>query len=178
MSREISLLIPEFRTKLLDLVSACKAKGVIMTPYFTQRTPQEQGSLWRQGRTIPDAEARAVALEKAGAPFLAGCIRDNLPKETNRVTDAMPGMSWHQWGEACDCCWVDYNNKVNWSAQQIIRGVNGYQIYAEEAVKAGLTAGANFQNLKDFPHVQLRSIEPPSLGILVVEAEMKKRFGR
>ena len=178
MAREVSLLVPEFRTKLQELLDACKARGVNMSPYFTLRTPQEQGSEWRQGRSIADAELKALALENAKAPFLAACIRNNQPKETNKVTNAIPGYSWHQWGEACDCCWIDFNNKVNWSTTQVINGVNGYQVYAEEAKKMGLTPGGYWTNLKDWPHVQLRpDASPASLGVIAIDAEMKKRFG-
>jgi peptidoglycan LD-endopeptidase CwlK len=178
MSRELSLLIPEFRTKLEQLLEACKQRGIKMSPFFTLRTPLEQAALWKQGRTATDAELKSLALENAGAHYLAECLRKVQPKETNRVTDALPGYSWHQWGEACDCAWLDSNNKITWNAEKKLGGVNGYQLYAEEAVKLGLTAGAHFTHLKDYPHVQLRSDDSPSsLGLVAIDQEMKKRFG-
>lgn len=173
------MLILEFRSKVEELLAKCKERHVNMSPYFTLRTPQEQASLWRQGRSNTDTALKALALENAKAPFLAECLRSNQPQETNLVTNALPGYSWHQWGEACDCVWIDGANKVNWNTRQIVGGVNGYQIYAEEAVKIGLTAGGCFTNLKDWTHVQLRKDpSPSSLGIEVIEAEMKRRFTR
>jgi len=175
---EISLLIPEFRNKLQELLSACKARGVTMSPYFTLCTPQEQGALWKQGRTITDSELKVLALENAKAPFLAHCIRTAIPKETNLITDMIPGYSWHQWGEACDCVWVDFAHRVNWNPKQLQDGKNGYQIYTEEAEKLGLTPGGQFAIGVDWPHVQLRKEQLPTANITEIDAEMKRRYNR
>ena len=177
MSIEVSLLSKEFRTRLLDLIAACKARGVTMAPFLTLRTPQEQASLWRQGRTAADAELKALALQNAKAPFLANCLRENVPRETNLVTDVLPGYCWHQWGEACDCVWVDKGNRVNWHVKQLVCGVNGYQVFVEEINKAGLTSGSAFEK-PDWPHVQLQKDKPIDLGLPLIESEMKKRFDR
>jgi peptidoglycan LD-endopeptidase CwlK len=163
----------------LELIEACNQRGVTMSPFFTLRTPQDQGALWRQGKTPADAELKALALDNVKARFLAQCIRNNPPKETNNVTDAIPGYSWHQWGEAVDCCWVDVNRKVNWSYVRVVDGVNGYQIYAQEAEKLGLTAGGRWDTKADWPHVQLRPERDPShLGIETINQEMQKRFSK
>lgn len=178
MSREVSLLVPEFRSKLEQLLENCLQRGITMNPYFTLRTPQEQGSVWRQGRTQTDAELKAMALDHAGAPFLAQCIRENQPKETNLITNALPGFSWYQWGEACDCVWVDNNKKLNWNPIQKINGVNGYQLFAEEAVKLGLSPGGYWEKKPEWPHVELRPRPNPVSYYTTQEinAEMEKRF--
>jgi hypothetical protein len=52
-------------------------------------------------------------------------------------------------------------------------------VYAEQAQKLGLTAGAFFQSIKDFPHVQLRpQAGPQSVHTLgEIDAVMAERFG-
>ena len=69
----------------------------------------------------------------------------------------MPGFSWHQWGEAVDAVWV-IDGKAQWSTSKLAEGVNGYRVYAEEAKKLGLTAGGLWTSIKDWPHVQLRTV--------------------
>lgn len=151
-----------------------------MSPVLTLRTPQEQAARWRQGRTAADAELKALALENSKAKFLASCIRKFQPQETNLVTEKLPGYSWHQWGEACNCVWVDPSGRVNWNTHQL--GNNGYHVIAEEAAKLGLftggAAGGKTPFHLNWGHIQLRDYDVLTLGVEAIEAEMKKRFCR
>ncbi|CAN5395361.1 hypothetical protein BH10PSE3_BH10PSE3_36880 [soil metagenome] len=167
-----------FKTKLQKTLNTCAQRGVIMTPYFGIRTPQEQGKLWRQSRTSADIQAKLADLRAAGAHFLADCIDHAGPQNGPNVTGAIPGLSWHQWGEAMDCFWR-LDDKAEWSTT---RGgaANGYRIYAAVAVETGLTAGGLWSSLKDWPHVQLRKAGSPlQVGITLqaVDARMKATFG-
>lgn len=94
------------------------------------------------------------------------------------MTNAPPGYSWHQWGEAVDSFWV-VGGTAEWSSAKKIEGVNGYQVYAEEASNLGLDAGGLWKSLKDWPHVQLRPAGSPAkaLSLAEINGEMKKRFG-
>lgn len=91
----------------------------------------------------------------------------------------MPGLSWHQWGEAVDCFW-SLNGSAEWSASTKADGINGYRIYASFAKDMGLDAGGFWHSFKDWPHVQMRSAGSPiSAGMTLAEidAEMHNRFG-
>jgi peptidoglycan LD-endopeptidase CwlK len=94
------------------------------------------------------------------------------------VTNALPGLSWHQWGEALDCFWV-VDGAAEWSTRRLVNGLNGYHVYADEAKRLELTAGGFFRSLKDWPHVQLDKAGSPlgRFSILEIDAEMKSRFG-
>ncbi len=171
-------LIPEFADKMQLTLNGCKLRGVIMTPYFGERTPKEQGRLWRQGKTVDFINEEIAKLKQQGCPYLADCVEHAAPSFGSIVTRALPGLSWHQWGEAVDAYWrVD--DRAEWSSTKMINGLNGYVVYAEEGIKNGLTAGGHFKSLKDWPHLQL-SPAPEPLGrytMQQIDTLMKHRYG-
>jgi hypothetical protein len=183
VAQEISLLIPEFRQKVIALLDACKKRNVQMEVITTIITPLEQASYWRNGRSATDAELKMKALQNASASYLAECMRNAKAQTTNRNTDTLPGCSWHNWGEAVLCVWVDAMHKVNWSPtqRQTKYYINGYQIFAEEAIKLGLTHGSTIGSFdKNWAHVQFRKEASPTdlYTLPQIDAEMKKRYYR
>lgn len=176
-SREMKDLIPKFRAPVKTLLEQCRAQGVEMRPSQTLRDPFEQAKLWRQSRSKEEIRAKIKQFRAAGADFLAFCLENVGPQSGDPVTNAPPGLSWHQWGEAVDCFWV-VDGQAEWSTTKKINGVNGYQLYAAEAKKLGLTAGGLWAKLKDWPHVQLQAAGSPlSLFSLAdISATMKERF--
>jgi peptidoglycan L-alanyl-D-glutamate endopeptidase CwlK len=178
VSRDLDLLVPEFRVRVERVLEACERAGHPMRPFYTLRTPLEQAVLWRQSRTVVQIERRVAALRAAGAPFLAHCIEAAGPCDGRPVTDAVPGLSWHQWGEAVDCFWL-VEGAAQWSTRRTIGGRNGYRHYAQCAAAQGLTAGGLWQSPKDWPHVQLRAAPGPAsvFGLAEIDDEMRRRFG-
>ncbi len=177
MPAELSTLLPAFRIRVEDLVLACRQRGVEMRPYMAMRDPLEQAQLWRQSRTREEIERRISELRSGGAPFLARCLEAAGTRNGAHVTHSIPGLSWHQWGEAVDSFWV-VDGRAEWSTVRKVDGVNGYQVYAEEAAKLGLDAGGRWRRFKDWPHVQLRPSSSP-LGVLSlteIDEEMRRRF--
>ncbi len=151
MSRDLEDLEPVFRRQVEILLDRCKNRGVDMVPYCAVRTPAEQARLWRQSRSSAQIIAKIDELIET-APFLADVLSDVGRQFGRHVTNAPPGLSWHQWGEAVDCYWL-VDGKAEWSARR--RGAkNGYRIYAGEAEAAALEAGGWWTSLKDWPHVQ------------------------
>lgn len=177
MSIDVSLLVPDFRDKLNSLMSACQGQGVEMRPYFGIRSPFEQARLWRQSRSSEEIALKIAGLRGQGAPFLAHCLESVGPQNGAPVTNAIPGLSWHQWGEAVDCSWV-VAGKTEWSTQKKVDGTNGYRVYAEQAQALGLDPGGFWKSLKDWPHVQLRAASSPLKVYSLVEIDkaMMERF--
>ena len=177
-SRKIDDLVPELRPPARRLIENCRLRGIEMRPYETLRTPIEQGKIWRQSRTHEQVEAKILELRNAGASFLASSIENAGPQSGRHVTDAPPGLSWHQWGEAFDSFWV-VNNAAEWSTTKKINGLNGYRVYAEEAERLDLTAGGLWTSFKDWPHVQLRPAKSPKAHFPMTEIDriMRERFG-
>jgi len=160
MAADLDKLKPELKTKALKLVEACSVGGVDIRPNTGLRDPFEQGRLWRQSRSIEEITQRISFLEKQQAPFLAHCIESVGSQNGKNVTDAVPGLSWHQWGEALDFFWLVQGEAV-WSTQKLINGKNGYQELAAQALKIGLDAGGYWKKLKDWPHIQLTHESSP-----------------
>ena len=177
MPADLSALLPTFRIRVEDLVSACLARGVEMRPYMATRDPLEQARLWRQSRTREEIDRKVEELHGAGAPFLARCIDAAGTRNGAHVTNSVPGLSWHQWGEAIDSFWV-VDGRAEWSTTKKVGGINGYQVYAEEASKLGLDAGGLWRRFKDWPHVQLRPSASPlgAMSLPEIDAEMSRRF--
>lgn len=177
MPANMNDLITEFRQKAEELLAKCAQRGVEMRPYCTLRSPFDQAKLWRQSRTWEEVQAKIQELKDAGADFLAFCFESVGPQNGRHVTNAPPGFSWHQWGEAVDCFWV-VEGGAEWSTRKEIDGVNGYKVYAEEAVNLGLEAGGYWSRLKDWTHVQLRSDSNPGrvYTLMEINDEMKQRF--
>jgi hypothetical protein len=178
-SRRIEDLIPEYQPRALTLLEKCQARGIEMQPYNTLRSPFEQAKLWRQSRSKQKVHAKIAQLRSLGADFLAFCLESVGPQPTGPpVTDAPPGLSWHQWGEAMDCFWL-VNGDDEWSTERKVNGLNGYRVYAEEAKQMGLTPGGLWQNFKDWPHVQLKPQGSPDdlMPLTDINRIMEERFG-
>jgi hypothetical protein len=178
MAADLAPLIPEFRSKVDDLIGKCRQRGIEMRPFFALRTPFEQAKLWRQSRTREEIDQRIAALRSTGAGFLAHCIESVGSQHGAHVTNAIPGLSWHQWGEALDCMWI-VERQAEWSTTRTVNGLNGYQVYADEAAALGLSAGGHWTSFKDWPHVQQRALGSPDKVMTVkdIDGEMQRRFG-
>lgn len=171
-------LDPQFQTMLLATLADCNTAGVEMIPYNGLRSPFDQGKIWRQSRSVAEVAAKIADLQAKGAPFLANCVDSVGPQHGAHVTNAVPGLSWHQWGESMDCYWFR-NGKAEWDVD--IGGVkNGYRIYANIASQNGLFAGGHWQSFKDWPHVQRRKAGSPrdaGLSLPEIDSVMRQRFG-
>ncbi|WP_207434667.1 M15 family metallopeptidase [Sabulibacter ruber] len=177
MAADLNLLVPEFRDKVLELLDKCLERGIEMRPNEGIRDPFKQGIYWRQSRTKEQVYKEINRLKDQGADFLAYCIESVGPRSGRHVTNTIPGVSWHQWGEALDCFWV-LDGKAEWSLKKTVGGLNGYMVYASEAKKLGLDAGL-YWTFVDGPHVQLRSVSNAShvYSIQRINNEMQIRFG-
>jgi len=177
MAADLSLIDQQLKEKALDLIDRCRQRGFEMRPSAGLRDPFEQARLWRQSRSIEEIRKQIATLKAQGADFLAHCLDSVGPQHGDPVTNALPGYSWHQWGEAVDCFWL-LDGRAEWSTTRKINGENAYRVYAQQATAVGLTAGGLWPRLKDWPHVQLRTASSPSaLGVQEIDRVMRERFG-
>jgi len=175
MSDPYAGITPAFGAKLKSLLAACTQANVTMRPYFGLRDPVTQGRLWRQSRDTSLIVAEIAKLKAIGAPFLAHCLDKAGPANGTWATNAVPGNSWHQFGEAMDCVWMR-NGAECWS-ESLDGDNNGYQIYMRKASTYGLTA-IGLTMGKDFGHVQLRPQGAPDdlWGWSQIDTMMKSKF--
>lgn len=150
MSRDLNLLVPEFREQVEWILTALRGEGHNLRPFFTLRDPWTQAALWRQSRSFTEVRQIMGKLRQEGAPFLAQCFEDVGPQFGRWATNALPGQSWHQWGEAVDCFVVNEAGRAVWSAKH-----PSYLRYGELAREQGLVAGYFWQR-RDAVHVQSR----------------------
>jgi hypothetical protein len=161
------------KAKVLLLVQTCAEKGIKMVPFFGLRSPEEQAQLWRQSRNSSEVAAGVKRLHDKGATWLADILEKTKAPRGKHVTNALPGMSWHQWGEAMDC-YREINGKPSWEDEY-------YEDYADlaEHKEIGLTPGGHWPGFPDWPHVQLRTAAGPQklYSYPEIDAKMKEKWG-
>ncbi len=180
MSRELNLLEPDFEKKVRKLLVQCEKDGYPMKPFYTLRSVYDQAKLYRQSRPFFEIEGASTYLKERGAPYLASVLIDVGPCSGNWATNALPGYSWHQHGEAVDCYWY-IDKTAEWSTSRKHEGKNGYDVYAENAAKLGLVSGHLWAQ-KDSVHVQKTSgsirllIDAGSMSLSELDSKMKDTF--
>ena len=178
MTDRMDGLAPAFRARLDEVIAALGVEGIEMRVSAGLRPPAEQARLWRQSRSREEIAAAIAHLKKAGAYHLADLLAACGPCHGPPVTRALPGLSWHQWGEAADCLWI-VNGAAEWSLARIVNRDNGYHAYARLAEEKGLHAGGFWTRFPDWPHVQQRRDASPliaGLSLKEIDEEMQRRF--
>src|ERR1700750_1805896 len=103
MSSKLADLKPEFLAKVNAALAALAAEGLVFHPYFTLRDPVTQARLWRQSRSGQVVRDKIQSLRDQSCDFIAACFEKAGPSTGPWATNAIPGLSWHQYGEAVDC---------------------------------------------------------------------------
>lgn len=173
MSRSLDDLVPMFRAKLERALKAAVDPGFRLVPYSTLRTPQSQAKLWRQSRSEAEAKTAIAMLREASAPYLAAVMEEVGPQPAGPWrTGALPGLSWHQWGEAADCYVELPNGHPDWNGAH-----RGYAKLHAAALAEGLETGLHWTT-PDPGHVQLRPNVSPRhfFSLAQIDAVMRERF--
>lgn len=131
-----------------------KHHRVVVVGYFMARDPWTQAKLWRRSRTTVEVQRGLRRLEHLKLPFLRSVLEEVGPQASGPwATNALPGLSWHQWGEATDYYVVGPDGSPVWDEDD-----RGYLVLAEEAARLGLTSGYFWRN-QDAGHVQEKRAE-------------------
>jgi peptidoglycan L-alanyl-D-glutamate endopeptidase CwlK len=164
VAANLGTLVPEFRSKVEELISECAKRDVEIRPFCTLRTPAEQARLYRQSRSSAQVDQAIQMLRDKRASFLASILEGVGPQHGKPVTNAIPGNSWHQWGEAVDMM-VIVDGNAEWN------DLSGYAVMADVAIGLDLTAGY-FWKFQD-------NVASP-IGLMQwheIDYEMSRRFG-
>lgn len=178
MEDRLKGLDPQFGARLAAVIGDLRDDGIEMRVTEGVRPPAEQARLWRQSRSREEVTAAIRHLRQAGAFYLAEVLESAGPCHGPPVTKALPGLSWHQWGEAADCLWI-VNGVAEWSLTRVVARDNGYLALARTAAAAGLEAGGTWTRFPDWPHVQKRRQASPlsaGLSLKEIDAAMQDRF--
>lgn len=174
-SRDMALLVPEFRRRVEEAIERARARGVTMVVYATVRGPLVEARHYCVSRSWNDVGLMAKTMQDEGATWLADllraedCWRGKLPRPAWR-SNAPPGQSWHSWGEAVDAAVEKPDGKLAWNADH-----PGYEVWAQSAEAAGLVSGHRWRQ-RDSVHVQMRPVGAPRRDWANIERELAKRF--
>lgn len=174
MSRSLDQLQPEFRETLERAIAAAKIIDVHMVPYETVRDVWHQAKLWRQSRSSQKIAEMVNFLNVQGAEFLADVIEEVGPQVGPWATNAIPGLSWHQYGLAADLYW-DKNGDEPGGAEWL--DIAGYEYFARICKTFNLTSGYFWQS-RDAVHIQLpKEPSPDHMTIEEISMAMEDRYG-
>ncbi len=152
MSANLDDLVPEFRAKVDSALAALAGEGMVFRPYFTLRDPVTQARLWRQSRSGAVVRQKIQDLRAQGCDFMAACFDKAGPADGPWATNAIPGLSWHQYGEAVDCFLQDATGRAQWESPKYAR-------FGQIGDLNGMWWGGHFG---DDDHWQNRRTEPPA----------------
>lgn len=166
MAADLTLLHPEMKTKIVETYSQLLTVGYEFIPVFTLRNPWVQARFWRQSRSTEQIQAALQKLELAGASFLARILQEVGPQNGRWVTNALPGLSWHNWKPAVAVDSVyKKDGKLLWgesdpglTPEQKLDVRAAYLKYRDIGEGLGLTC---LDEIHDIGHMQLYFYEIP-----------------
>lgn len=129
----IARLHPKIRVRVSQFVDDLTKQNIKYRLYSGFRSFDEQGALYGKGRTTAELGMSGVDTKYA------------KPGE-NRVTNAKPGSSYHNYGLAFDGVEIVGGNAIWKSTQE--------QKIVDTAKKYGFAWGGNFTSFKDTPHFE------------------------
>ena len=144
-----------FAEKLRQAIHELRDEGYTIKPVQGLRTLQTQAKLWRRGRSTKTINDRIESLRNNHCHFLADTIHNVGPQKENTIaTNAIPGLSWHNWGRACDFLFFDNNGHIVHNGDAPC-----YKKLAEKAEKYGLTSSLSFKSIREAGHIQADPFE-------------------
>jgi len=135
--KNLATLVPNAQRKAHEWLRKCLEVGINVKVICGTRTYEEQAALYAKGRTVPG----------------------------DKVTNARPGYSWHNFGVAWDFVVFDDRGQPLWNSPLMERcGQIGEEL--------GLEWGGSWKGFKDKPHLQLK------MGITLAQARQRVKDGR
>ncbi len=152
-SRSLDDLIPEVREKAQIVQQACQeAGGFDILIYCTLRPLEEQARLYRQSRSRREINRKKLKLQNRGFDFLAEILENVGPCYGRHVTNAGPGESWHNYGQAWDAVPL-IGGKPAWN---YLEARDYWDAYGEAVRQAGMQWAGDWTRFREYPHAQLK----------------------
>jgi len=152
-SRKLEDLVAGLQEKAKLVQQACEeAAGFDLLIYCTLRPLEEQARLWRQSRSRHEIDLKQQTMRSRGYDLLADIIESVGPQYGEHVTNAAPGESWHNYGEAFDAVPL-LGGKPAWN---YLKAKSYWDAYGEAVRQAGLFWAGDWISFREYPHAQLR----------------------
>lgn len=151
---DLSDLSPGFSEKVIAFANLCYENGLSILIYCGFRSPEEQATLYCQGRTMNQIVAKAESLRKDwNSPHFADILMAASSKpgafSSGRVvTKAGPGQSMHNYGLAVDGAPM-IGGKTIWDNKSPL-----WKKYGEFGVASGLEWAGNWTSFTEYPHLE------------------------
>lgn len=163
-SREMSRLISEMQAPANRVITHCRLQGVDPLIYCTYRSLPDQARLYRQGRTYPQILTKIDELKSLGFAWLASIIKEVGPQSGPVVTNAAPGESAHNYGEAFDATPLVHGKPV-WIYEGNERL---FEIFGNALESEGLFWSGRWPNFREYFHGQF---QPDPNPLITLSAE-------
>lgn len=146
----------EFLTKFECFASKVHELNLQLAEIQGYIHPKIQAKLWRQGHNDSEIDAMISSLEEKDCFYLAKLIRDTYSHPGLSCTDAIPGCTWHNWGEALTYHILDEHNHV------LELSHPKYLELAKIAKKCGFVHGTTFKENPKVNLIQLSDCQSPT----------------
>jgi len=156
-SRKSEDLVPEAQIKVERVKDVCNQVGIDLLIYCTLRSLEEQAKLFRQSRPWAEIKRKIDQYRNRGFYFLAEIIENVGPCSGRHVTNAGPGESWHNFGEAWDAVPL-IGGKPAWN---YLHAKNEWDAYGECVRQVGMYWAGDWTRYREYPHAQLREGSNP-----------------
>ncbi|MCW8330948.1 M15 family metallopeptidase [Photobacterium sp. SDRW27] len=151
-SRKLGDLTEAMRDKAETVQRACKEAGEFeLLIYCTLRPLEEQARLFRQSRSRQQIDLKSQKFRSRGLVFLADILESVGPCYGDHVTNAAPGESWHNYGQAFDAVPL-IGGKPAWN---YMKARSYWDAYGEAVRQTGLYWAGDWQRFREYPHAQL-----------------------
>lgn len=162
--RDIHALVSRAVLAALEMKRLAEHLDLELLSLDTVRTCEEQAILFRVSRTRAQITQKMQSYEDRGVPFLAQILEDVGPQGSSddlgkHVTNAGPGESWHQYGEAFDMVPLVHNKPLWTYKRNELDHTALWNKYGACVKHVGLTWGGDWG--WDSPHAQLRAAKNP-----------------
>jgi peptidoglycan L-alanyl-D-glutamate endopeptidase CwlK len=152
-SRKLEDLVPDARKKAKKVLAVCDEVGIDLLIYCTLRPLEEQARLFRQSRSWAEIKDKILTLRGRGLGFLADIIEAVGPCYGDHVTNAAPGESYHNYGQAWDAVPL-IAGKPAWN---YLRAKPYWDAYGECVRQVGMIWAGDWVSFREYPHAQLRA---------------------
>lgn len=153
----LEALEPQIRRKAREFLVTADAHGFHVKVTCTRRALTEQARLYRQGRSLPEIEAKASELsDKWHRPDLGKILMGVGPQFSDKmVTHAGPGQSMHNYGLAFDIVPIIAGRAVYDDTSP--EGISRWDSLGRLGEHCGLEWGGRWPYPKtDRPHLQVQ----------------------
>ena len=159
-SRNIEDLNWSIRQRCYNLIELGKDQDMDIMVYCTKRSFEEQAILYRQSRTLLEIKKKARELSDTyGRSDLSKILLGVGPQHGRHVTNAGPGQSMHNYGEAFDAVPM-IGGKPLWSDTEgggVVEDAHDeaiWQKFGKIVRYVGLKWAGDWTGWKEYPHCQ------------------------